>query len=182
MEVAQCSFRRTIMSGSTACGGPCFYTSMLCQTWHSLSKILTSDNNHQSTKTTTQRLVWNLKQFRAVFANYFNRLLVDDYDEYAIDLDSGHLFHRPQKQNLNNECVCGLFSSESSNFLRLDDDRALDLAEFPSKLFSNPDVLTRKTHKPSPRLLDCLESKLNALNVARDLLTTLLNVGVFIHD
>lgn len=174
MEVAQSSFRRTIINGLATCGGPCFYTTSMCYVWKTLPELIGEIFGSEGVKNT--RLVWHMKKFRRVFSKYFNQLLEYEYNEYDLDLDSGHLFHDNET-----ECVCGLFSStQRSNSMRLDDESSFELSNFSSKIFLNSTIERKKT--TNLKLIDCFDSKLNALSVTRDILATLLNIGVFIHD
>lgn len=141
----------------------------MCYVWKKLPEII---GEYEGAKKT--RLVWHIKKFRRIFSKYFNQLLEYESNEYELDLDSGHLFHDNET-----ECVCGLFrSTEQSNSMRLDDESSIELTDFSSKIFSNSTTKITQNLK----LIDCFDSKLNALSVTRDILATLLNVGVFIHD
>lgn len=121
-------------------------------------------------------LVWHSKQLKQIFLNYFLRLLEHDSSEYSINLACGHLFLKTSSN-----CVCGLFNTENANSIDLDDDILLDSIDLSQNIFSNSDIHNQKRIS-SLKFIDCLESKLNALIVARDILATVLNVGVFIHD
>lgn len=183
------------MNGAASIGGPCFYTVSMCYLWQLTPEIVlrrnkSSSSSSNATKSESNLVVWHLKQIKSLFFNFFQRLLQHDSAEYSLDLHSGHLFHRN-----NTECVCGLLilcpdspnhhhRSTTTMMMRLDDDLSIELADFVSRLFAaNLDQTLAQRINPRPvRLLDCLDSKLNALGVARDILTTILNIGVFIHD
>lgn len=172
--MAQNTFRRTVISGAAICGGPCFYTYCLCYLWKNLEPML-RELSDEETALKRATIVPYLRHLKSIFQPYFIQLLDNDIIEYRIDLDSGHLFHEESSH-----CVCNLFnSSKQSRLVGLDDDLFLDTIDFSSILSDSTD---RRNHPSETVFIDCLESKLNALTVSRDILSTILNVGVFIHD
>jgi hypothetical protein len=67
------------------------------------------------------------------------------------------------------------------------DMTSLDVADsesFAPRLLMGPNACEsiRLNQNRSEMMLDCFESKINALRLARDVLTSILNIGVFIYN
>lgn len=138
----------------------------------------------KKTETSLKRsfIVLHAKQLRQIFLPYITQLLEKDLADYSLDLNCGHLF----EINSNKNCTCGLFSSfstpeDSNSRIDLSDDFNINKIDF-SKIFSSD--CNNKIFKNNAKvvLIDCFDSKLNALNLTRDILGTLLNIGVFIYS
>ena len=92
-------FQRTILSGYVFCGGPCFYTCVICYLWK-------YKYNYLNFKTEFNKpLIYSFMiKIQSIFGNYLRNLLKHDSFDYYIQSESGHLFY-----NGNKNCECDLF-------------------------------------------------------------------------
>ena len=187
--MAQHGFQRSILNGAMFCGGACFHT--YCITYvakylnslspNALYEILEIRNTEKlAPKFLKLSLIKKVKQ---LFSSYTRCVLENDLDEYKIDLECGHVF-RLNSSHIN--CECGLFkltSTASSDLLLVDFFNDFSLVECQSLLSfneKNSDRLVK--NEENAILLDCYESKLNAFKIARDILSSVLHVGVFVYN
>ena len=86
-------------------------------------------------------------------------------------MNSGHLF----ESNLS--CNCGLFNNKlNENFIDLNDEINYMTINFK-------DILSIKlTNESNVELLDSVDSKINVFKLAREILISILQIGVFIHN
>ena len=169
LKVAQATFQRTFFSGVGVCGGACFYTYSMCFAWKSLANQFKLVNKNRAS------LFSQMNVIKSVLFSFAKNLL-DESDEWRLDLSSGHLF---KINDLN--CNCGLFKSNETiihSFIDLNDNINYSLIEFKEILVPNNESLLRN----SPRFIDCYDSKINALMLAREILSSILQIGVFIHN
>ena len=114
-------------------------------------------------------------KIQSIFENYFRNLLKysNDIYDYYIDSESGHLFHCQNKN-----CECELFEKMEMNqkIDVLSNDFNISLIDFNRIL--NVNVNLNKISN----ILDCYESKLQSLNVVKNILSTVFQIGVFISD
>ena len=187
IKVAQNSFERSILNGVALCGGPCFYTYCLCYLWKCIKELpseliydlfeINPDNSSKSYSMKFLKLSL-IKNIKLIFMSYIKNLLEHDLDEYKLDLECGHLFHSGQ----DSICLCGLFSINNINGINL------NISDLNYDLIYNTDILSFSGNKAVKRndkhlrLIDCYESKLNAFKLARDILSTILHIGVFIYS
>jgi hypothetical protein len=159
-------FQRTILSGYVLCGGPCFYTYTICYLWKYLYFKFEMELNKP-------RIYSFMIKIHSIFENYFRHLLIHDIYDYYIQIESGHLFY-----NSNKYCECELFEKIETN-QKIDafsNDFNINQIDFNRVL--NNSVNSNKV----PKILDCFESKLNSLNVVKNILSTAFQIGVFISD
>lgn len=169
LKVVEFNFQRTVRAGFGLCGGACFYTYCICFLW----KYITSN-----TSPVKQMDLFNLKKIiKIVFFKYAKNLL-DKSKEYRLDLKSGHLFNNDLK------CNCGLYKLNNLKFdynslLDLDDDINFVSINFSNLLTTNTDLSRTES---DIKLIDSLDSKINVFKLAREILASILQIGVFIHN
>lgn len=166
LRVAQSTFQRTISFGYAVCGGACFYTYCMCFVWKSLAN---------QAKPAKQRL--NLfSQMNAIKSIFFSfaKSLLDESDEWKLDLSSGHLFNIDDSV-----CNCGLFKTKQTMHSLIDPK---DSVNFSSIDFRNVLTPNENLIRNSPQFIDCYGSKVNAFALAREILSSILHIGVFIHN
>ena len=117
-------------------------------------------------RTTLIRLA---SKIRLVFSSFYNQLTGQSRHDHRIDYSSGHLFVQPSSPT----CHCGLVILPNKGLL--DESELTDL-DFDRLLTASLSVNRRG------KLLDCFESRLNAIRTARDVLSALFQVGVFVHE
>ncbi len=129
--------------------------------------ILQSQSNSRSVK------IKLINYFKHIFINFIQTLLDQDrIEDYALSLESGHCFNSKSEFR----CICGFVETKNFTFIDLND---LD----PLTIIDSENILEHKMlNKHPPTLLDCYESKLNVFKITRDLLSTILNIGVFIYN
>ena len=114
-------------------------------------------------------------KIQSIFENYFRNLLKysNDFYDYYIHSESGHLFHC-----WNKNCECELFEKMEMNqkIDVLSNDFNISLIDFNRILNVNVNL------DKIPNILDCYESKLQSLNVVKNILSTVFQIGVFISD
>lgn len=165
LKVTQTVFQKTITTGHAVCGGACFYTYSMCLNW----KYLVDNQNLFNIKHKSN-LINLLRVTKLVFYSFAKNLLDKDED-YKLDLNSGHLF----KSSAN--CSCGLFVNRlNGNFIDLNEEINYMTINFK-------DILSIKlTNESNVELLDSVDSKINVFKLAREILTSILQIGVFIHN
>ena len=134
-----------------------------------------------------------MKLTRHIFYSYAKCLLdTNKLELYNMSLACGHLFLMDESAESAQSvtCQCGLFEVSNSC------ETSLDLVAIDSGDFINWNLdrlltfeanehlskLAIRVNPANVRYLDCYESKLNALKTARDILTSILNIGVFIFQ
>ena len=137
-----------------------------------------------------------LKKIKHIFVSYLKKLLSKHISEYRVNLETGHVFYASDKNETS--CKCGLFTAKSndSSFVGFFSDDFLDL-EFEDfySILNNSDQLLcfneqlnfrRKfnliRNETNIKHIDCFESKVNGLKIARDILSTIMQIGVFVHN
>ncbi|CAF0840593.1 unnamed protein product [Brachionus calyciflorus] len=153
-------FQRTIMSGYGLIGGPCFYSYCIAFLWkHEL-------------KTDRQNQVKNFRIIKELFYKFLKKL-IDSECEYLMSVNTGHLFKKESEF-----CECGLvLQNLKQDFLDLD---SVDFRLDNLKLFDNQKIF--KIDFNNIKLIDCIHSKLNCLKITRDVLSTLLHIGIFVSS
>lgn len=184
MKVAQYTFQRAILTGRVFCGGPCFYTYSLCYLWKFLYQefkvsafTVSATESRRQTSINKAKVFELLKVLKHIFINFARCLLDHSFVEYDIDLTNGHLFHMNKTR-----CNCGYIQLDRSKSLSAD-SKVNIFEETNFNLIDFEAVLEYKmSDKGSLELMECCESKLNALRITQEIVVSILQVGVFIHD
>jgi hypothetical protein len=119
-----------------------------------------------------------MKTLKNIFVTFARALIMDQsFTEYEIDLKSGHMFHIDKAH-----CNCGLIQlarplTDPQSKLNVFEATNLDLIDFETVLEYKVTDTTDNVE-----LLDCSSSKLNCLRIAQEIIVSILQVGVFIHD
>jgi hypothetical protein len=157
--------------------------------WKNLTQLAataTTTNASNSSPPSHHFAAWYASILKQTFVHFLTPLLERDLNDYRLDLSCGHLFSFNDPST--RQCVCGLFSlphgssSSSSTMMNLSTNDYHTVDE--SKLLLDSRLENKNDHVSSSsiKLIDCLESKLNAFKVSKDILATILNVGVFISN
>lgn len=167
LKVAQATFQRTIFAGFAVCGGACFYTYCMCFIWKSLASQSKLVNKNRAV------LFRQMNVIKSVLFSFAKNLL-DESVEWKLDLSSGHLF---KTYDLN--CNCGLFKLKelTQTHIDLNDMVNFGLIDFVNILVPNEHLLRISTN-----FIDCYHSKINAFMLAREILSSILQIGVLIHN
>ncbi len=162
VQIAESCFKRAIMNGFGVCGGACFYSYCLCFAW---KFILEKKVDRQIEKC--------LRNMKALFVRFLKNLI--DYEETCdcyINMLDGHFYSHADK------CDCGAFKVDPNlagvmKIRIIDDDHNFQFVR-PSSILSGSIV------ESTPCLIDCHESKTNALQLAHRLFITFSQIGGFI--
>jgi hypothetical protein len=133
------------------------------------------------------------KMIKNLFLNYAITLIDHNgsndgtlSDLYKLNIKCGHLFYINTSESINN-CHCGLYSCSNKNdFIDIFDDNNESYLINSSSDFlvasnlNGESLLTKSTSNVN--ILDCAESKLNSFKLVRNILSTILQIGVFIYD
>jgi hypothetical protein len=143
-------------------------------------------------KTSTRKsiIISFMNKTRQIFMGYIKALIQKHPCDYEINLNTGHIFYlNSETSRTMQSCKCGLFSMKATErthftFFTLDSD---DLGRIVDNLelflsFSQESNNRIIRNELNVRLIDCFESKLNCFKVISDVLTTILNVGVFVYN
>ena len=180
VKVAQNSFQRAILNGHILCGGACFYTYSISFLWKFLYQEFI--DSFQSANRTRQNFVNKsrifdlMKSIKRIFMNFARYLLPSTLDEYNIDLTSGHLFQINVSQ-----CDCSLIHKEQLE-MSVNLMGEISFREIDFERILNHKIHVRKEAELDMQLMDCFDSKLNCLKLTREVIGSILQVGVFIHD
>jgi hypothetical protein len=200
------AFQRTILNGAALVGGPCFYTYCMSYMWKSLYdnfdylQIEYSQNQIKSSVRKSMQLSL-MRKIKSIFMKYLSRLLDSHYSEYKLNFETGHLFHirdminDSERDTKVSTCDCGLFSATlktknlTEYFLDLSFDGFHLILDNFDKILSfeklqgeTNDIHVIRNNEEKVRFIDCYESKVNALKIARDILSTIMHIGVFVHN
>ena len=126
----------------------------------------------------------NNRPLKIKLINYFKHILINfiqtlldrnEMENYVLNLESGHCFQSKSKSH----CICGLIESKNLKiFVDLNDLDPINIIDCEK----NDLLKFIMLNKYPPILLDCYESKLNVFKITRDLISTILNIGVFIYN
>lgn len=187
VKVSQHTFQRAILAGRVFCGGACFYTYSLCYLWKFLyqefkaSAFAATIESRRQTSINKAKVFELLKALKHIFINFARRLLDNSTVEYNIDLMNGHLFHVNKTR-----CNCGYIQLDRSmtcaetNKANIFEETNFNLVDFDSLLEYK--LSDKGTALANLELMECCESKLNALRITQEIVVSILQVGVFIHD
>jgi hypothetical protein len=145
---------------------------------------------HELDKETTSarkaNLVLLMKKYQSIFSKYYSRLLTSHSTDFKLSLQTGHVFY---KSNAN--CKCGLFTRTKNDphyFFDLGFEDLCFVINNSRVLLSFNELLDKDNEMSliknveNVKLIDCCESKINALKVARDILSTVMHIGVFVYN
>lgn len=125
----------------------------------------------------TAKLYGLMNTIKIVFLSFFKRLLSRKLEHFKLDISCGHLFEINQPR-----CNCGFIlaqSSDASIFLSLYEQVKFEKS-WLSRIFENGENFERKSSEHI-KLIDCAESKLNSIKITREIIASILQIGVFIH-
>jgi hypothetical protein len=149
----------------------------------------TSEKSHIKGSARKAMQISFMKKVKSIFMKYLTRLLVRHSSEYKLNLETGHLFCLKQEQKFT--CKCGLFSTKINQQLSVDSFVELSFDDFNPVLDNFDKVLSYeknevieivRNEESNVKLIDCYESKVNALKIASDILSTVLHIGVFVYN
>lgn len=117
-----------------------------------------------------------MKTVQIIFTNFFKCLLEKGLSNYFLDISSGHLFLNGKR------CNCGLLNQSDSVTAWVNLYEEINYNEINFELMLKHQISERCNAEKAILLIDCFESKLNCLKMVREILGSILQVGVFIHD
>lgn len=118
----------------------------------------------------------NLKEEHAlisIFTKYLKTILYKPLNQYRVSQHTGHLFRLQSEY-----CECKLLKIKQVQ------ERHIDFAALTQtyKITANEWEKYFLRNEESVTLISCFESKINAIKVMRDILLSILSLGIYIHE
>jgi len=179
VKVAQLAFQRAILSGRLLCGGACFYLYSMCYLWKFLYQEFKSAFNgafrDRQIYINRSKVFQLMSIIQTIFINFAKNLLNSSLYDYKLDTSSGHLFQTGKKR-----CNCGFLGTKSDSLINIFEP--VDFASISYEEMLCHEIKDGLDSQKNLTIIDCLESKLNSLMICREIVGSILQVGVFLHD
>ncbi len=158
----------------------------MCYLWKFLyqefSATFTSTNKDRQTYMKRSKIFQLMASIKTIFISFAKNLLNTSLFDHRLDTSSGHLFQTGKER-----CHCGLLETQerskpSASGSLINMFEPVDFARVNFAEMLCHELSEREHAEGNLNLMDCLESKVNCLMICREVVSSILQVGVFLHD